>query len=52
MFLQVVAFFKKYPEAGAGAAARKRALEIIDGNIKWLNTNKKVVEDWIKNENL
>lgn len=50
--LQLLAFFKKYPEAGAGELARKRALEIIDHNIKWLSANKKIVQNWIKAQSL
>uniref|UniRef100_A0A7G3AQF7 Putative secreted protein n=1 Tax=Lutzomyia longipalpis TaxID=7200 RepID=A0A7G3AQF7_LUTLO len=39
-------FFAKYPEAGAGTAARKEALENISGNIKWLQNNKNIVIEW------
>lgn len=52
VFLQLIAFFEKYPEAGAGASARKRALEIIENNIQWISVNKKIIEDWIVNESL
>lgn len=41
-------FFAKYPEAGAGAAARQQALETVANNIKWLEKYKTVIEDWIK----
>lgn len=43
-------FFAQYPEAGAGAMARKIALERVQNNIKWLETNSKSVSDWF-NEN-
>ncbi|KAI4459362.1 protease m1 zinc metalloprotease [Holotrichia oblita] len=42
-------FFSEYPDAGAGAAARLQALETVQNNIKWLQNNKEVVEDWISN---
>jgi len=29
-------FFAKYPDAGAGARARKQAIEKVENNIKWL----------------
>ncbi|KAM8706835.1 hypothetical protein ACLKA7_011004 [Drosophila subpalustris] len=40
-------FFAKYPEAGAGTAARQQALETVKGNIKWLELNKSTVGDWL-----
>ncbi|XP_055614928.1 aminopeptidase A isoform X2 [Toxorhynchites rutilus septentrionalis] len=43
-------FFKRYPEAGAGATARVQALENISNNIKWLERNQQNVADWLKNE--
>ncbi|XP_017785900.1 PREDICTED: glutamyl aminopeptidase-like isoform X2 [Nicrophorus vespilloides] len=45
---EMEAFFAKYPNAGAGESARKQALETVSNNIKWLEENKKSVEDWIK----
>ncbi|KAK9505908.1 hypothetical protein O3M35_009875 [Rhynocoris fuscipes] len=35
---QVEAFIAKYPDSGAGAAGRKRAIEVIKINIKWHKT--------------
>ncbi|CAG0886917.1 unnamed protein product [Cyprideis torosa] len=32
---EMLAFFAKYPEAGAGARAREQALETVRNNIKW-----------------
>ncbi|XP_055901791.1 uncharacterized protein LOC129938333 [Eupeodes corollae] len=43
-------FFNKYPEAGAGTAARVRALETVKNNIKWLEENKDKVGDWLKKQ--
>ncbi|CAG9829481.1 unnamed protein product [Diabrotica balteata] len=40
-------FFKKYPEAGAGAAKRKEALETVRNNMLWVSNYKKTIEDWI-----
>uniref|UniRef100_A0A1B0AGQ9 Aminopeptidase n=1 Tax=Glossina pallidipes TaxID=7398 RepID=A0A1B0AGQ9_GLOPL len=44
-------FFEKYPEAGAGAAARKRALENVKSNVAWLANNLEAVHDWLQNVN-
>ncbi|XP_013180265.1 PREDICTED: glutamyl aminopeptidase-like isoform X2 [Papilio xuthus] len=41
-------FFKKYPEAGAGESARKRALETVRNNIRWAATQKPAVATWLK----
>lgn len=48
---EVKAFFAKYPEAGAGATARKEALQRIENNIQWLANNEKNVTTWL-NENV
>ncbi|KAH8273103.1 hypothetical protein KR018_001059 [Drosophila ironensis] len=40
-------FFAKYPEAGAGTAARQQALEAVKANIKWLTVNKDAVGAWL-----
>jgi glutamyl aminopeptidase len=42
-------FFRKYPEAGAGANARRQALENIQNNIKWLKNNKNSVGQFLQN---
>lgn len=42
-------FFAKYPEAGAGTAARQQALETVKANIKWLALNKESVGTWLAN---
>ncbi|SPP87880.1 glutamyl aminopeptidase isoform X2 [Drosophila guanche] len=42
-------FFEKYPEAGAGTAARQQALETVKANIKWLSLNKQQVGEWLAN---
>lgn len=44
---ELIAFFKKYPNAGAGAAARKEALETVAFKIQWLKNNKKKVGAWL-----
>ncbi|XP_067616952.1 glutamyl aminopeptidase isoform X2 [Eurosta solidaginis] len=40
-------FFAKYPDAGAGTAARKQALENVKFNIKWLQQNKDQISKWL-----
>jgi glutamyl aminopeptidase len=42
-------FFKKYPDAGAGANARIQAQENIRNNIKWLANNKDSIGDFLNN---
>ncbi|XP_065171001.1 glutamyl aminopeptidase-like isoform X3 [Atheta coriaria] len=46
---ELLAFYVANPEAGSGAAARKRALETVNNNINWLRRNKESVESWIEN---
>uniref|UniRef100_A0A182K7Z1 glutamyl aminopeptidase n=1 Tax=Anopheles christyi TaxID=43041 RepID=A0A182K7Z1_9DIPT len=41
-------FFARYPEAGAGATARRQALENIQNNISWLERNQANVAAWLK----
>lgn len=45
---EMEAFFAKYPEAGAGTAARKEALENVKNNIKWLEQNMDHVGKWLQ----
>lgn len=40
-------FFEKYPDAGAGAAARKQAVQRIEINIQWLKNNENKVGAWL-----
>uniref|UniRef100_A0A1B0CJN9 glutamyl aminopeptidase n=1 Tax=Lutzomyia longipalpis TaxID=7200 RepID=A0A1B0CJN9_LUTLO len=40
------AFFAKYPNAGAGAAARVEARETIMYNINWITHNKATIDNW------
>lgn len=40
-------FFAKYPEAGAGAAARLQALARVETNIQWLENNTKDIGEWL-----
>ncbi|XP_057652415.1 glutamyl aminopeptidase-like isoform X2 [Diorhabda carinulata] len=42
-------FFEKYPNAGAGEANRKTALENVKNNIRWAANYKEIIEDWIIN---
>ncbi|XP_061399843.1 glutamyl aminopeptidase [Musca vetustissima] len=46
---EMVEFFNKYPEAGAGTNSRKQALETVKYNINWLKNNLKDVENWLNN---
>ncbi|KAI8123273.1 Glutamyl aminopeptidase [Lucilia cuprina] len=41
-------FFAKYPNGGAGTAARVRALENVKNNIAWLENNLSVVREWLQ----
>ncbi|GBP93587.1 Endoplasmic reticulum aminopeptidase 2 [Eumeta japonica] len=41
-------FFAKYPEAGAGEAARRRALENVRLNILWTEQHEKLVASWLE----
>lgn len=43
---QMKEFFAKYPEAGAGSAARKRALERVENNISWRKRNMARLLEW------
>ncbi|KAL8604516.1 hypothetical protein ACOMHN_015800 [Nucella lapillus] len=47
---QVLAFFSKYPEAGAGARGRQQALEKIEGNIYWMTHFKPIVMQWLNQQ--
>jgi len=42
-------FFVKHPEAGAGIAGRKNALEVVLNNIKWLENFETVISNWLIN---
>lgn len=44
---EMKAFFEKYPEAGAGASNRAKALETVQNNIKWLTRNTAKLENWL-----
>ncbi|XP_030046715.1 glutamyl aminopeptidase isoform X2 [Microcaecilia unicolor] len=44
---QMENFFKKYPDAGAGEASRKQALETVKSNIEWLKRNKPEIKEWL-----
>lgn len=44
---EMKAFFAKYPEAGAGAMNRAKALETVSNNIKWLAKNREKLDNWL-----
>ncbi|XP_037953765.1 glutamyl aminopeptidase-like isoform X2 [Teleopsis dalmanni] len=48
---EMEAFFAKYPEAGAGTAARREALATVRYNIKWLEHNIAKVGNWLQENN-
>ncbi|XP_067672727.1 glutamyl aminopeptidase-like [Haliotis asinina] len=47
---EVEAFFKQYPEAGAGDRPRKQALETIKSNIYWMKTYEDTIISWLQNK--
>ena len=47
---EVQDFFKKYPEAGAGAIYRAQSIETIETNIKWLENNNEKIENWLNSQ--
>lgn len=44
---EMKAFFAKYPDAGAGAMNRAKALETVSNNIKWLSKNREKLDNWL-----
>lgn len=42
-------FFDSNPEAGAGTASRKQALEDVGNNINWLSRNTDSIAKWLNN---
>jgi glutamyl aminopeptidase len=44
------AFFKKYPDAGAGANARIQALEAVRNNIKFLERHLDSIGEWLQDQ--
>ncbi|XP_058986694.1 aminopeptidase A [Musca domestica] len=47
---EMLEFFGKYPEAGAGTTSRKQALENVKYNINWLKSNLKDVDNWLEKQ--
>ncbi|XP_074084809.1 glutamyl aminopeptidase isoform X2 [Macrotis lagotis] len=45
---QMETFFKKYPEAGAGATPRQKVLETVKNNIEWLKLNREEIGEWLR----
>lgn len=46
---EVLAFFEKYPDAGAGASSRQQAVANINGNIQWMKSNLNDIRNWLEN---
>ncbi|KAL7982033.1 hypothetical protein Chor_001090 [Crotalus horridus] len=46
---QMENFFERYPDAGAGEASRKQALETTKSNIEWLKQYRDDVATWLEN---
>ncbi|XP_039194273.1 glutamyl aminopeptidase isoform X1 [Crotalus tigris] len=46
---QMENFFERYPDAGAGEASRKQALETTKSNIEWLKQYRNDVATWLEN---
>ncbi|XP_064595580.1 glutamyl aminopeptidase-like [Liolophura sinensis] len=47
---EVLTFFKKYPDAGAGSRGRLQAVDRIKSNIQWMEKNKDGIVQWLKNQ--
>ena len=45
---EVKTFFLVNPEAGAGARARKQAIESIENNILWLSNHYESIAGWFE----
>jgi glutamyl aminopeptidase len=45
---QLKAFFALHPEAGAGARARKQAVEQVENNIRWLGQHGGAIQAWLE----
>lgn len=45
---QLKRFFLANPEAGAGARARKQAVEQVENNIRWLEKHNNVIQTWLE----
>lgn len=44
---ELTAFFEKYPDAGAGVASRKEAIENLKNNMRWLQQNVGEINNWL-----
>ena len=44
---QLRAFFVAHPKAGAGARARKQAVEQVENNLRWLEEHRGVIHQWL-----
>ncbi|XP_042652794.1 glutamyl aminopeptidase isoform X2 [Tyto alba] len=45
---QMVNFFEKYPNAGAGELPRSQSIEQVKNNIEWLKVNKEEIREWLE----
>jgi len=43
----VLEFFKQFPDAGAGARERRRAVEKIRSNIDWVTQHRDDITNWL-----
>ncbi|XP_063166501.1 glutamyl aminopeptidase isoform X2 [Candoia aspera] len=48
---QMENFFERYPNAGAGEASRKQALETTKSNIEWLKQYRDEIAAWLESSN-
>ncbi|XP_008831927.1 glutamyl aminopeptidase [Nannospalax galili] len=45
---QMMSFFEKYPDAGAGETPRQQVLETVRNNIEWLKQNRDSIGEWFR----
>ncbi|GFS55864.1 glutamyl aminopeptidase [Nephila pilipes] len=48
---EMLDFFSKYPDAGAGKRGRLQALEAVQYNIHWIKTHLNGIKNWLEIEN-
>ena len=48
LILQVLDFYERYPDAGAGAGPRAASLASIDANIAWMQQNRDDIIQWLR----
>ena len=47
MYMKVMEFFKRYPNAGAGERGRTQAIEKIRINIDWVTRHRDKIASWL-----